>query len=64
MGTHHLLKSIVGTSRAITSWIQPVEVLFRAFCEPQMPTTFRLGVSLEDPNTAQRGEEAEFCWPF
>ena len=35
MGPNHLLKSIVGTSRDVTSWIQPGAVLLREFGELQ-----------------------------
>ena len=35
MGPHHLLKSIVGTSRDVTSWVQPGAVLLQEFGEMQ-----------------------------
>ena len=35
MGPHHLLNSIVGTSRDVSSWIQPGAVLLQEFGELQ-----------------------------
>ena len=35
MGPHHILKSIVGTSRDVTSWVQPGAILLPEFSELQ-----------------------------